>query len=101
MNDKDREAFERRHATIFPLKLVQYQNGVFFGTTQEHYETWQAALDYARKEQKELLERWEEALREIAKMIHINPDGSLHNGVHACAYIAKQALHEAGIGRKE
>lgn len=106
MSDKDREAFEKILSTDeseFDGIINKDKNDKYVEWyTQVAYKYWQAALDYARKEQRELLEKCEEALRSCRWMRESDYScvggyvQTWHN--HKITSEALVALHAAGIG---
>lgn len=39
------QEFESSYFARFPLRIIQKQGGVYYGETQEHYETWFASRE--------------------------------------------------------
>lgn len=110
MSDKDREAFEDWfNANCLDLPTDRKTKIECIADRQALHHNWQrawqAALEYAHKEQRELLERCEEALRSCRW--RRESDYSCVGGYvqtwhdHKITGEALAALHEAGIGRKE
>ncbi|TVL97171.1 MAG: hypothetical protein CV087_22670 [Candidatus Brocadia sp. WS118] len=97
MNDKDREAFEDWfNANCLDLPTDRKTKIECIADRQALHHNWQrawqAALEYAHKEQRELLERCEEAFGEISVK-----GGRITRDI---AHPALAALHAAGIGKK-
>lgn len=92
MNDKDRKAFEMWFNTRGGIAQPQFYYREYL------FSAWKACLDYARKENKELLEKCNSVLGMVHHINDVNDESVIEITANAKELILE--LNTAGIGKE-